>query len=88
LFPFISKFVHSFCGCLFYTIVGILISSSVFPILTFVHFGVLSQGTLYNLGIFLIGLFMLLCSVHCFFDQSVTALATVHVMEYNKLLNC
>jgi len=85
LFPFIPKFVHSFCDCLFYPTVGILISSSVFPISTIVHFGVLSQGTFYNLGIFLIGLFMLLGSVHCFFDQSVTALATVQVMEYNKL---
>ena len=72
----------------FYPIIGILISSSVFPISTIVRFGVLSQGTFYNLGIFLIGLFLLLCSVHCFFDQSVTALATVHVREYNKLLNC
>jgi len=72
----------------FYPIVGILISSSVFPISTIVLFGVLSHGTFYNLSIFLIGLFMLLCSVHCFFQQSVTALAIVHVMEYNKLLNC
>ena len=43
-----------FCGCLFYPIVGILICSSIFPISKIVHFGVLSLGTFYNLGFFLL----------------------------------
>jgi len=38
-------------------------------------------------SIVLIGSFLLLRSVHCFFKQSVTAVAAVHVMEYNKPLN-
>ena len=37
--------------------------------------------------VFLIGSFLLLRSLHCYFEQSVTAVANVglHVMEYNKL---
>jgi len=32
----------------------------------------------------LIGSFLLLRSMLCYFEQSVTAVATVHVTEYNK----